>query len=209
MSCCSASDKRFAKEVPSEGENIFYHITIAANTLRLPIFGTGLSLVFFKGSQTSASEFPINFDVRWPVKKYLTGFRYQGFSYTPEAFVHIFLELSGFDAQTLYREAVNIFLDDGSNSYLQFFDNLKSTISSYSDGTQPVDDELQNINDQLDVIKNETEALLTSTNLYTISDVFEMTEDHSVIKPAIDSIEGSVKFLDDDQLCYLCLIFDS
>ena len=56
------------------------------------------------------------FDVKWPIKKYISNFKTQGFSYAPEAFVDILIELSSFEKRSFFGELVKVFLDDGNDS---------------------------------------------------------------------------------------------
>ncbi|MBK7129058.1 MAG: hypothetical protein IPM74_03635 [Crocinitomicaceae bacterium] len=191
------SYKNFYTELSSRDAKQYY-LVIVANTLRLPVFGTGLAIVFFKGSESTASEFPLMFEVRWPIRKYLANFNVQGFSYTPEALVEIFHEFTNTDERSFFAEVVSTFIDDGNDTYLTFFDNLKSNISDYSDSSPSVDAELININSQIDLIKAEVDLLITSSNQFTTRAIFDDFENNSIISGAVSSIDSSIELLKTD-----------
>jgi hypothetical protein len=183
----------------SNGGRTFYSLDILTKSLRLPIFNTGLTLVFFNGSSTNFSEFPILLDINWPIKKYISDFSNQGFSYTPEAFIDIFMELANIPGKLeLLKEAALVFLDSGDVSLSDFFDNLNSIVSDYNDNTSGVDGEIQNITTQISNIKTEALTLSENSNMYGINDLLDNYQENSIIESAIQSIEGSIQILDDD-----------
>lgn len=125
--------KNLITNTSTSGETRHFSLTLLSSEFKLPIFGTGMNLVFFHGSTDNFSEFPIILDWKWPIYKYISGFGNQGFSYAPEAFVSILLELTNFDnPKEFIASIVNTFLDDGNNAYLSFFDNFSSRINTYS-----------------------------------------------------------------------------
>src|SRR5690554_843417 len=190
--------KDYVADKSSSSDTAYYHLVIVTKALRLPVFGTGLDIVFFKGSDANYSEFPITFDVTWPIRKYFSNFKVQGFSYAPQAMIDIFLELTNTDEYTFYGEIVTTFLDSGNNDYLTFFTTLKGNIESYLGESTEADAEIMNISVQLDLLKDEVEDMLTTTNLYTARDVFDGYEDISGINNAVESITSSLDILNDE-----------
>ncbi|MDL2296464.1 hypothetical protein LJC68_05755 [Bacteroidales bacterium OttesenSCG-928-B11] len=176
----------------------YYHLIVVTKALRLPILDIGFNIVFFKSPNNDSSEFPITFDVRWPIKKYISNFKTQGFSYAPQALVDIFLELTNVDEQTFYRNIVTSFFNGGDDSYLTFFSSLENNISAYSEGIIAVDAEITNILTQLDTIKNEVKDLLTTTNLFTVENIFDNYTEDSDIDNSVQSIVASLEKLNDD-----------
>lgn len=190
--------KDYYVEVISE-DTTQYFIKIITKSLRLPIFGTGLDIVFFKSSDTNYSEFPLIFDVTWPIKKYFSNFNIQGFSYLPEAFVGILNELTVNDNKSLFHEAIGVFLNGRDNSSItDFFTSLKNIIANYSDSSTAVNTQLQIIEDQINVIENEVVGLLESSNLYLPTSIIENYEEQSVIADAVDTINSTIETLRDE-----------
>ena len=57
--------KDLVTDVSADGVTRYYSLTILTEELKLPLLGSGMNLVFFYGSTTGFSEFPIIFDWRW------------------------------------------------------------------------------------------------------------------------------------------------
>jgi len=124
----------------STGDEASYSLILLTKKLALPLFGTGMELVFFRGTEADLAEFPIVFHWRWGIKKYFSGFEAEGFSYTPEAFMEIFFSLAGIQDFDEFLEAIlDVFLDNGTDAYLAFFDEVTSTIQAYNDHSAQVD----------------------------------------------------------------------
>src|SRR5437773_2351506 len=82
-------------ETTPENDGKFYSLTLLARELAIDVFGSGLKLVFFPDvDETSVdSEFPVAFEYRWEILKYVPEFEVLSFAGTGQAFLDIFLEL--------------------------------------------------------------------------------------------------------------------
>jgi hypothetical protein len=185
-------------QVLKAGEAKLFRLTLLTKTLRVPLF-SGLNLVFFKGSEANASEFDIQFEWQWPLGKYIRNFDQQGFSYAPEAFIDILIDLTELNSrEEFFYKLVTTFLDDGDDRFLDFFDDLNSTINSYDNGLSPVTIEIQNITSKITNIKNEIDTQFNVTNFLTVASMFERYKNSSTILSAIDSIQTSFELLEED-----------
>jgi hypothetical protein len=196
--------KDLAIDVSSAGEESVYSLTLVTKSIRQPLFGTGMELVFFRctlpdGSEcpdAQYSEFPIIFNWRWGIKKYISGFEAKGFAYTPEAFMDIFFALAGIqDFEEFFEAILDVFLDNGTNAYLAFFDELRSTIQSYDNGSNDVATEIQNIADKIVIIRDEVSALLNNSNLFDLKRIYQNYQDNPTIQSAVESIKTSIENL--------------
>lgn len=191
--------KDLVVDVYSSGDIKYYSLTLLTKSLSLPLFGSGMNLVFFRGSDIDLAEFPIIFEWKWPVSKYIKKFEIQGFSYAPEAFIDILLEMANIEShQDFFNQIINTFLDNGTNAYLNFFDEIILKVSDYDNSVIEVTTEIQNITNQLTVIKNRLQSTLDATNLYTIKDLFENYQEDTLLNDAVDSIDYSIITLRND-----------
>ncbi len=188
--------KDLVVEVYKAGDTKYYSLVILTRSLKLPLLAD-INLVFFHGSEANLSEFPIVFEWSWPIFKYIPRLETQGFSYTPEAFLDILIDLSEInDRRDFFNQVVSVFLDDGNDSYIEFLDNISSYLFIYENGTTEVLDEIQNIVNNIDIIKNELEIQLTATNLFTLQYIYENYETNNVLNNAVEAINQSIKTLD-------------
>jgi hypothetical protein len=190
--------KEFAADNSANSDTAYYRLVIVTKSLRLPLFGTDMNLVFFRESDIDFSEFPLVFDVTWPIKKYISNFDIQGFSYLPEALLDIFLELTNLEQKDFLGQIVNEFLNLGDGAHIDFLNDLKANISALSDGSPAADSEMLNISNQLDIIRDEVEDSLTAGNLFSAAEIFRNFEDYAVYANAVDSIKTSLDILGDD-----------
>lgn len=185
--------------VSPDGDEAAYSVTLVTAAIRQELFGTGMELVFFKGSEAALSEFPIIFNWHWGIKRYLAGFESDGFSYAPDAFIEIFFELAGIEDFSEVSEAIiDIFLDDGTDFYLAFYDELKTMIEGYKTGQPAVDAEIDNILAQLLSIRNEVSRSIGVSSLLSIRGLFDSYENNTVMGPAVLAIEASLTTLGQD-----------
>ncbi len=190
--------KDFSVQVINSGETKFYSIKLLTKTIRLPLVAD-MNLVFFRNATGSLSEFPILFEWTWPISKYISNFETQGFSYAPEAFLDILIELSEIrDRKEFFNKIVTVFLNNGDDAYLSFFNDITASVNDYSNGNSTVSAELTIINNNLTIIKDEIETLLTATNLFTIHSIYENYEDNIILKPAVDAINDAIETLQKD-----------
>jgi len=192
--------KDFAVQVLKSGDSRYFSLTILTKTIKLPLVAD-INLVFFRNvidptQDIDVSEFPILFEWTWPLRKYISNFEVQGFSYAPEAFLDVLIELSEIqDRAEFFSRIVSVFLNDGGNTYQGFLDAISSTTSSYDNGEAGVSAEVNTIVNQLDIIKAEVQTQLTATNLFTIEDIFDRYKTNSILGPAVESIEDSISIL--------------
>ena len=105
-------------EKSPDGDTAFYSLTVLSKELSMPVPGLGMEIVFFNGQTSGFSSFPISFDWRWPIQRYLSGFQSQGFSHTPEAFIDILLELADIENEKEFISSIaGIFLSEGTATY--------------------------------------------------------------------------------------------
>lgn len=190
--------KDFTVEVSASADRKLYSLTIVTKVLRIPLF-SGMNLVLFKGSETTFSDFPIVFEWNWPLGKYISQFDQQGFSYAPEAFVDILIELSEIrDRDDFFQKIVRVFLNDGSSAYQNFFAEISSRITAYNNGEPDVASEIQAIVDELDAIRSEVENKLTTTNMFTLSFLLENYVDNPALSASVNAIKSSLQELEKD-----------
>lgn len=188
--------KDLVVDVYSSGDIKYYSLTLLTKSLKLPLFGSGMNLVFFRGSDANFAEFPIIFEWKWPISKYIKRFETQGFSYAPEAFIDILLEMANIESrEDFFNQIINVFLDNGTDTYLNLADKIILKVANYSNGAPEVTAEISNITNQLTIIKNKVQETLEVTNLYTIKDVFDNYKDDTVLNDAVDSIDLSMETL--------------
>ena len=66
--------KDLVVDVYSSGDIKYYSLTLLTKSLKLPLFGSGIDLVFFRSSDAALEEFPIIFEWKWPISKYIKKF---------------------------------------------------------------------------------------------------------------------------------------
>jgi len=191
--------KDLVTDVSADGVTRYYSLTILTQELKLPLLGSGMNLVFFHGATTGFSEFPIIFDWRWEVYKYISRLAEGEFSALPEAFVDIFLELADIEDRSAFiGQIVGVFLDDGSNSYQTFLTNLIAKVGDYDNGSAAVSAEIANITTQLGIIRTEVDSLLGSSNLYSIGYLYENYQENVTLQAAVTSIQTSIDTLSEN-----------
>lgn len=202
--------KDLVTDVSADGVTRYYSLTILTRELKLPLLGSGMNLVFFHGTTTGFSEFPIIFDWRWEVYKYISRLDEGGFSALPEAFVDILLELADIEDRSAFiGQIVDVFLDDGSNAYQDFLTNLIAKVGSYDQGgSAAITTEITNITTQLGIIRTEVDSLLTSSNLYSVGYLYENYQENDTLQAAVISIQASIDTLSDNFQVDLDLLGD-
>jgi hypothetical protein len=188
--------KDYSVQIMDSGSSKYYSIVILAKSIKLPLPG-GMQLVFFKGQETDLAEFPIIFDWQWPVMKYISTFDQQGFSYAPEAFLDILIELSEIkDRQDFFSQIINVFLSNGDDAYSAFLDDVSTTINNYDNGITEVTDEIQIIQSNLVIIKDEITSQLNASSKFSLVSLFENFSSNTVLEPAVTAIQDSIETLE-------------
>ena len=117
------------------GDSRFYSITIISDKLSLPGDDLPINLVFNPDDITGESIFDVSMNWRWPIQRYFSGFEQEGFSYAPDAFIDILLDLANIESeQEFISSIIGVFLSGGTASYTDFLDTLKTKISTIKAG---------------------------------------------------------------------------
>lgn len=187
--------KDLSVDVSHAADRRLYRLTLVTKSLKLPAFA-GMNLVFFRG-QANLAEYNIVLEWSWPLMKYVRRFEVQGFSYAPEAFVDILLELADIRSrQEFFSSIVKVFLNDGSNTYLSFFNSLATRVQTYNNGEPAVNTEIQNIVTNIQAIRTEVEGWLTSTTMFRAIEIFERYTSYPALNNAVTNIRQSLETLD-------------
>ncbi len=191
--------KDLVVDISSTGETKHYSLTILTKRLSVPILGSGMNLVFFRDSTGTLSAFPLAFEWKWALQRYIDGLESQGFSYAPEAFVEILMELAEIDSRKdFFKGIVSTFLNDGDDAYQTFLTELSTRVSDYDNGTAGVTTEINNIVNQLDSIKTTVVSFLSNVSIYSPLDLLENYEQSPALLNAVNSIKTSIETLDRD-----------
>lgn len=181
-----------------DGDTAFYSLVLLGKELDLPLFGTGMHLVFFKGETLGYSNFPITMDWRWPIQRYFSGFEREGFSYAPEAFLEILLEMADIDSeQEVIEEIINVFLSDGTSPYTDILDEVEDSFERLRDNWNSnanVKAKLQSILDEVKIITARIKA--RKQNGDSLIDIAKTFNDDTIIQGAIDNITNTFKDLE-------------
>lgn len=186
-------------QVSPNGVLRHYSLTLLIRQMKLPIVGTGMNLVFFRGPLEVVSEFPIVVDWRWEAYKYIARFEREGFSYLPDAFFDVLLELAGIQSrETFFDEIVRVFLDNGTPDYIDFIANISDAMGEYGTGHPGVENEIQNIQAQLAVVEAETTSLLRTAGLYSVGYIYTHREEFPALQAAAESVQNSLRTLEEE-----------
>lgn len=201
--------KDLAVDVSSDGETKHYSLTILTKRLKVPIFGSGMNLVFFRDATSNLSGFPLAFEWKWALQKYIDGLESQGFSYAPEAFVEIIMELAEIDSkQDFYKAIIEVFLNDGDTSYQSLLSVLATRLTDYDNGNPSVTAEINNIVTQLGTIETVVNSLIGNTSIFSPLDLLEEYKNYPSLLSAVESIDASIKTLDLDHTIDIDLTAD-
>ena len=183
-------------ERSTDGDTAFYSVTVLSKELKLPLFA-GLNLVFFPGETLHFSEFPIAFDWRWPIIKYFSEFDIRGFSYAPEAFADVLLELVEIENETVFFEIlIELFLNDGVVAYQALYTEINASYTALKADWPSIELQIDNILSQLTAIKNEVDAQLALPNV-SLLDIAKGYKSNTILKSAVDSAVASFKAINE------------
>lgn len=184
-----------------DGDTAFYSLILLSKELDVPFFDPDMRLVFFKGEVAGYANFPISVDWRWPIQRYIRGFETQGFSYTPKAFLEILLSMADIeDTEELVEQIIAVFLEDGTDAYLDVLDEISSTFSNlqnnWSSNTN-VSAHLHTIVSEIGNIKSEVQALLTGGNsLIQIAQNYQSNPAFVNIQISVDNIVAAYEAIE-------------
>ena len=104
-------DLQYSKSV--YGDKAFYSLKIVSkNRIALEIPGTGIFLILNPDAEsTEISSFPITVQYEWPILAYLRSFNLDGFSFSPEDFFHLALQVLKISEGQIIANAINIFAE--------------------------------------------------------------------------------------------------
>jgi hypothetical protein len=122
-------DLQYSKSV--YGDKAFYSLKIVSKTrLELEIPGTGIFLVLNPDTDdTAISSFPITIQYEWPILAYIRSFNLDGFSFSPEDFFHLALQVLKISEEQVIANAINIFAEpqnEATTSIQQFINNVNA-----------------------------------------------------------------------------------
>ena len=181
--------KNYLVEHSPDGDTVFYSLKLLTKELKQPLFGSGMELVFFKGTTSNYSEFLIAFDWRWPIQRYIKEFDAQGFSYAPEAFVDILLEFADIsDEQEFLEEIIAVFLNS-TTTYENFYTELTTTYVALKAEWPAVSSDIQVILDQMATIKDEVDEQLSNNK--SLLDIAKDYKNNTILKDAVDAASAS------------------
>ncbi len=143
-------DLQYSKSV--YGDKAFYSLRIVTkNPLELEIPGTGIFLVLNPDTTDSGiSSFPITVEYEWPILAYRRSFNIDNFSFSPEDFYLLALQILNLTEAQVVANAINIFTEteSGNTAFEQAVIDLNVTVNTFTDN--PVFDILDAIHEQLD-----------------------------------------------------------
>tara|TARA_R110001592_G_scaffold119760_4_gene323202 strand:+ start:8001 stop:14789 length:6789 start_codon:yes stop_codon:yes gene_type:complete len=171
-----------------DGDTAFYSLTLLGKELDLPLWGTGMHLVFFH-KQVGYSSFPIAMDWRWPIKRYINEFETKGFSYAPDAFLDILLSMADIESeQEVVEEIINIFLSNGTDAYKNAFDELVDTFERLKADWPTIVTELESIKTQIGVIKTKVIDLIDNDSK-TLIEIAQDYQDDPAYQDILDAVD--------------------
>jgi len=121
--------KNYYASKNATGSRAFYSMDIVPRTrISQELFGTGLSLVLNPDyKDNTISSFPITIFWQWEVLRYIKGFKSGNFSYTPEAFFNLAIDILGISKEEILEAAVRTFV---ISDELSPFEQLLSDINT-------------------------------------------------------------------------------
>ena len=193
-------------EKSPDGDTAFYSLTVLSKELSMPVPGLDMEIVFFNGQTSGYSSFPISFDWRWPIQRYLSGFESQGFSHAPEAFIDILLELADIEDEKEFISSIaGIFLSGGTATYTDFLTSLKQKITDLKQGEPPGSATVENAyNDIITTIGDTGTGLIKAVDdiladpANSLFDIIEDPDVFSDLEPLITTITGAYETLIDE-----------
>lgn len=168
--------KNLVIEPSPDGDTKFYGLTLLTKEIATPsIPGLGIKIVFFPDTSKYSAQ-DITIDWSWPIKRHINTFNQQGFSYAPEAFIDILLQIADIeDEQEFIESIVTMFLNE-PDAYKTFFTELKAKLNNIKQtGTPELETEIDSL---LNIMQNDIEQKIDA--------VFTNTPDTHLIEIATD-----------------------
>jgi hypothetical protein len=190
-------DYQVSKSV--SGSSAFYSLQLVSRTkLALELPGTGVYFVLNPDYEDiNISSFPVTVFWQWEVMRYIRYFNLNGFSFTPEDFYHLALEVLNVTEEQVLQLAINTFVVS-NDPVISKIDQLIADINRVSNSTIAIDNTapnpLQQLLIQIELINKKVFPLVFS--LYLLANNLEETK--KKIKTFFasfipDDIEGYIK----------------
>ncbi|MEJ7645304.1 MAG: hypothetical protein WKF87_11970 [Chryseolinea sp.] len=189
--------KDLVVDISTHGDESTYSLTLLTKSLRQPLFGTGMELVFFYDPDTEHyASFPIVFHWNWPILRYVGSFDANEFSFTPEEFIKILLQMAGIAEEKDFFDVIAQLVFDSDDDVDAFLEAISTLVSTYDTGgaESPV---VQDIVQRIQEIKDEVFMLTSSSSLYSLLDIYETYRENDTIRTAVDAIEADLRQLSD------------
>lgn len=169
----------------------FFALNILAKEIRTAIPGTGCSLVFFDKETgqpaTGKSTIPLTLKTHWELRKYVEGFKADGFAYTPEAFFDLLLALIDVSEEDFIGGILFTFIDS-ADPYEKLVDEFIDTIDRYKKNQITINDEVGNVWKNCDEIIKQlgyVKANIANTQILT-DKVTQITQAWDAISSSLD-----------------------
>lgn len=194
--------RNYIVESSPSGDVVFYGLEIISKEFKISILGSELQLVFFKNtiagqSASALSVIPIGVEWRWPIKKYVSGFKQNHFSYVPEAFVDVLLELTGLKDEKAFLEKIaTIFLTNNQSLLNTIHSEIIANINDYKTQNTSLTQEFDSILSNLTTVKSEIDVLVNTMSIITI---IKFYENNLIIKTAVDNIRNTLSTINESQ----------
>jgi hypothetical protein len=187
--------KKYVRTESDKGAKVEYKLVLLTEQKSYPIFGSELRLVLCKGAG-NRSEFETIVNWHWPLKPHLDKFNLQGFAYTPEAFLEVFLLLADIKSmEDFYVQIAEAFFGTTDDGYEDFFAAIETTVNGYNDNSTAVDNEVKSIIAQIKIILGKVKGLLGQN--WTIKKIVNEIKNISPsTDAAIKDIEAAAKSIE-------------
>ena len=170
------------------GDARFYSLKIVGKKLGFTLPGTEVSFLFFPAPPGSGdSYFPVEFEWRWGVKRYVGDFEAALFSREPRAFFDLFLKVANINETQFIAGLVRAAFGDGE-AYLDLLAQIRSLIAAYGAGTELPADAASEVPAKAAAIVTELDTLVAGLQAGTPA--FENAIDQIVA--AFDDIADTV-----------------
>jgi hypothetical protein len=166
--------KNYCASHNTTGSSAFYRLDIVPRT-RLSannIFDSGFTLVLNPDyDDSTVSSFPVTVFWQWEILRYIRNFNLNTFSYTPEAFFDLAIDILGIGKEEILSVATNTFVVSDEPSVSQF-EQLVLDINDLYNSNIEIDDSDE---DRYEQLITQVEALnknvfLTIFELYLLTD---------------------------------------
>lgn len=131
----------------------FFALKVVAKRMEAEIPGTSLKFVLFDGADEK-SYIPLTLKTYWELRKYVEGFKADGFDYTPRAFFDLLLALIDVSEEDFIGGILFTFIDD-ADPYVKLIDEFIDTIKRYKTNKVEMDDEVGGVWNNWDTLIDE------------------------------------------------------